>query len=92
MILAEYDLIRIFEALRGPPFGMGLRSWFSVVKVLRHGNKKHGKKLQTSTDHISHAMTHIKLLGVDPETNEPHRSHAVARLLLAIITLCRGGK
>ena len=71
---------------------MGLRSWFSVVKVLRHGNKKHGKKVQTSTDHISHAMAHVKLLGVDPETNEPHRSHAVARLLLAILTLCREGK
>ena len=95
MILTEDELIRIFEALRVAPFETGMESWFStvsVVRVLRHGNKKHGEKLQTSTDHINHAIAHTRLLGVDPVTNEPHRSHALARLLLAIITLCREGK
>ena len=92
MILTEDELIKIFEALRVAPFQIGMKSWFSVVRVLRHGNKKHGEKLQTSTDHINHAIAHTRLLGVDPVTNEPHRSHALARLLLAIKTLCREGK
>lgn len=65
----------------------------AVDAVLRHGNEKHGEgKGETVCCHIGRAVGHYDLRYREPtesESGQPHRSHVVARLILAIEKVLR---
>jgi hypothetical protein len=95
---------RIAWALNRPPFGLSAERVESVLAVFRHGDEKRvkdpdlprGNSTSRFFEHIGHAKRHWMRrgsrrddrFGVEDESGINHRAHVIARLMLAIASVC----
>jgi hypothetical protein len=90
MILDSRTITGLGCVLTLPTFHGSRELCEQIWHILSEGNRKHGTDKQSAVTHAEHALVHLKASGDDTETGLPHRSHAAARLLLALFTISRG--
>jgi hypothetical protein len=88
MRFSEVEKCLVTVALKARPFNAGILA-DEVRKVLEHGNSKHADDRATAREHVQHAVAHLQAVGTDSETKLSHRAHAAARLILALIEICK---
>ena len=93
MILKTDTILDITTQLLWSPFWAPDHWCASVRRILEAGNLKHGDVRHSAVEHIEHARRHLQFGGLndtpDPESGEPSSAHAAARLLLALLEVCK---
>jgi hypothetical protein len=90
MILDSKSITALGAVLTKPPFSGSPELARAIWRVLEAGNLKHGDDRQSAITHAEHAVVHLKASDDDTETGLPHRAHAAARLLLALLEIVKG--
>lgn len=89
MILDSATITKMATSLAVPPLGADHELIRAVWRVLEHGNHIHPDDNTPASEHLEAAIRHLSQDGDDPETKQPCRAHACARILLALFSITR---